>query len=139
MSDAAPRKPLVLVVDDQQGSRDLLVRMLESGHFRGVAADGPRQAQELIARERPDVIITDLSMPDVDGWSFIEQIKGDEHTAAIPIVVVTAHVQEMYKVRALAAGATFFPKPFKLSELLAEMNDLIYGDRSHDRHSTERG
>ncbi len=130
--------PIVLVVDDHEDSREAMVMLLEEDGLKVVSADGPRQAFEKIAVERPTVIITDIAMPGVDGWTFMEQLKADDHTCLIPVIVLTAFAEDKAKVQALAAGATFFPKPFDASELLAETRYLVYGQRGLDRRRDER-
>jgi CheY-like chemotaxis protein len=130
--------PYVLVVDDHEDSRMAMSMLLEADGLRVIAADGVTHAFDAIAAEMPAVIITDISMPHIDGWTFIERLKASEQTQMVPIVVLTAHAEDRAKVHALAKGATFFPKPFNARELLSETRYLVYGRRDLDRRAEPR-
>jgi GAF domain-containing protein/CheY-like chemotaxis protein len=81
----------VLVVDDQAEDRDLLRRMIESWEgYEVVEAAGGQEAIDLVCQVRPDIIVLDLMMPEVDGFAVLESIKADRATRSIPIIVVTA-------------------------------------------------
>jgi CheY-like chemotaxis protein len=80
----------VLVVDDNPQAVELLAGQLEGCECRLLRAFGGREALEAVRRERPDLILLDLLMPDLSGFEVIERLKADPATAAIPVIVVTA-------------------------------------------------
>ncbi|HIE39666.1 MAG TPA: response regulator, partial [Anaerolineae bacterium] len=89
--DREAGRHLVLVVDDQEEDRKLLRRMIESQDgYEVVEADSGQEAIRLIRRVRPQLIVLDLMMPEVDGFAVLEAVKADETTRSIPIIVVTA-------------------------------------------------
>ena len=80
----------ILVVEDVELNRDLLVQLLEDEYEVLTAADGAAGV-ELARRERPDLILMDLSLPVVDGWEATRRLKAEEATRAIPAIALTAH------------------------------------------------
>ena len=81
---------------------------------------------ELIAENPPDVVLSDIRMPEIDGFEVCESIKADPHTRLIPVVLMTASREERDRVRALDAGADdLLPKPFDQSELKARVRSLV--------------
>jgi threonine synthase len=85
------RFPRVVVVDDTSEARRLIRRILQSqGDFEIFEATNGREALELIARERPDLVILDLMMPEVDGFAVLDSLRGTPETANIPVIVATA-------------------------------------------------
>ncbi|NJM91757.1 MAG: response regulator [Rhodospirillaceae bacterium] len=101
----------VLIVDDSKENRDFLTQLLERQYRTLVAEDGT-SAIQMAHRERPDIILMDLSLPVVDGWEAARRIKSDVGLRSIPIVAVTAHATEQDRVEARAAGCDdFLPKP----------------------------
>ncbi len=80
----------VLVVEDDEATRDLLVRSLQKEGWKAVGADDGRRGLERVASDAPALIVLDLLMPDVDGFQFLEELRGSDGGAAIPVVVVTA-------------------------------------------------
>lgn len=106
--------PTVLVVDDDPDIRRVLELMLEDEGYRvALAADG-HEALERVARQRPDVVLLDLWMPGMDGWTLQERLQ--EHTPEIPIVVMTAGRGPLAEVdRGSVAG--YLAKPFDMDSL----------------------
>lgn len=109
----------ILIADDYDDNRELLRLMLESaGHFVRETRDG-RECLEAIGREMPDVALLDLSMPVLDGWQVLAELRRDERTRSLPCVAVTAFASERDRERALAAGFdAFITKPFRSKDLL---------------------
>jgi DNA-binding response OmpR family regulator len=113
----------VLVVDDDPVVCELVSRVLEGrGHVVLSAADGARGLRLLYA-ERPDLVVLDVDLPDMDGWQVLERIRdlGD-----MPVLMLTANDQELDKVRALQGGADdYLTKPFGHQELPARVEALM--------------
>jgi two-component system chemotaxis response regulator CheY len=103
----------VLTVDDSRAMRDMLRHSLVSAGFRVLQAEDGLQGLEVLATETPDVIVTDINMPRMDGFGFIEAVRRDESRRAMPVLVLTTEVDVDKKNRARAAGATgWIVKPF---------------------------
>ena len=115
----------VLVVDDEA---DVLLLCRVNLEFEGYdvveAADG-EQAMEKVASERPDVILLDVMMPKMDGWQVLAALKANAETADIPVVMLTAKVQDQDQIRGWSGGAAeYITKPFSplaLSQVLEEV------------------
>ena len=104
-------KKRVLIVEDVEFNRDLLVQLLEEDYEILTANDGGASL-ELAARERPDLILMDLSLPVVDGLEATRRIKADQSLESIPIIAVTAHAMQGDREEALAAGCDdYMSKP----------------------------
>lgn len=105
------RERAVLIVDDSKENRDFLTQLLERQYRTLIAEDGA-SAIQMAHRERPDIILMDLSLPVLDGWEAARTIKSDIRLRSIPIVAVTAHATEQDRVEARAAGCDdFLSKP----------------------------
>lgn len=116
---------LVLVVDDYEDSRAMCAEYLEFMGYRvSVAADGHEALER--ARELPDLILMDLSLPRMDGWTAIRELKRDPATSAIPIVVLTGHALRSLEARAMEAGcAAFVTKPCLPQDLLEHVRRVL--------------
>ena len=114
----------ILVVEDAEDNRDMLSRRLQrKGHRVVQAADG-QEAVEMAARERPDLILMDVSLPVMDGLEATRRIRAQAQT--IPIIAVTAHAMSDDRDKALRAGCDdYHPKPVELPRLLAQMEALL--------------
>ncbi len=103
----------VLTVDDSRAMRDMLRHSLAAAGFRVIQAEDGLHGLEMLAEEMPDVIVTDINMPRMDGFGFIEAVRKDETRKALPVLVLTTEVDVEKKNRARAAGATgWIVKPF---------------------------
>ncbi|MCA1613428.1 MAG: response regulator [Acidobacteria bacterium] len=119
----------ILIADDYDDNRELLRLMVESaGHTVRETRDG-RECLEAIALELPDVALLDLSMPVLDGWQVLAELRRDERTRSLPCVAVTAFASEQDRARALAAGFdAFISKPFRSKDLLEVIAALTSRD-----------
>ncbi|MHB1304125.1 MAG: response regulator [Acidiphilium sp.] len=103
----------VLTVDDSRTMRDMLRLSLVEAGFRVVQAEDGAHGLEVLRDETPDVIVTDINMPRLDGFGFIEALRQDTSWRSTPILVLTTEVDAAKKTRAKAAGATgWIVKPF---------------------------
>ncbi|MDA8563961.1 response regulator [Mariniblastus sp.] len=116
---------VVLVVDDAIVDQKIAGGLLEaSGMFQVVYADGGAQAMEAIDRQRPDVVLTDLQMPDVDGLQLVTSIA--DRYPDIPVVLMTAYGSENVAAESLASGAaSFVPKTMLAEHLLATIMQVL--------------
>jgi DNA-binding NtrC family response regulator len=118
----------VLVVEDDEAMRDLLVEELEDAGYRVLAADGGRAGVEKVKAEKVDLVITDLRMPDLDGFDLIRDIKARADSPHI--VMITAFGSIETAIRAVKLGAyDYITKPFEIEELLLVI-DKALGERS---------
>ena len=128
-------KKRVLVVDDEP---DVLLLCRVNLEFEGyevsTAPDG--EAGLDACRElRPDVVLLDVMMPKMDGWQVLEAIKGDDDLAHIPVVMLTAKVQDEDQIRGWSAGAAeYITKPFSPLSLSQVIGDVITNDPEEEEH-----
>ena len=115
MSDDLKR---LVYVEDEQEMIDLVRLILTRRGYEVVGANGGREGLDTIRREKPDLVLLDLMMPDMDGWDVYQQIKADENTRDIPVIVVTAKAQSIDKVLGLhiAKVNDYISKPFSPQE-----------------------
>jgi two-component system, cell cycle response regulator DivK len=131
--ERAPRADSVLIVDDNQDLRELYAAYFEAAGFRvATATDGVTGFAEAVTGH-PDVIVTDLSMPHVDGWEMTRRLKSDPRTRHVPIIACTGRVLGSSAERALEAGCdAYVIKPFLPDDLLREAR------RALARHTRRR-
>lgn len=117
---------LVLVVEDEETLRSTIVDLLElEGYSVKFAANG-EEGVAIATRELPNVIITDLSMPVMNGYEVIRALRANELTSSIPIVVLSAKLEQADINEALALGAAaFIRKPFDADKLFQTVEGLI--------------
>lgn len=112
----------ILTVDDSRTIRDMLRMALVGAGYRVVQAADGAEGLVSLETEEPDAIITDINMPALDGFGFIEQVRRDERFRATPILVLTTESDPAMKDRARAAGATgWIVKPFNPDKLTASL------------------
>lgn len=113
----------VLVVDDEERLTSLVKTYLEQAGFRAVTAKNGREALFLARQEKPDLIILDIMMPEMDGLEFIRQHRKERET---PIILLTAKVEDMDKLVGLEMGADdYVTKPFSPRELIARVRTVL--------------
>ncbi len=114
----------ILTVDDSKTMRDMLRYALSGAGYTVIQADdGVHGTEVLSAAGQVDVIITDINMPRMDGFGFIDHVRRDPKNRAIPILVLTTESDAAKKQRARDAGATgWIVKPFETQKLLAAVN-----------------
>ena len=130
MSGTIPRDILhgwtVLVVDDEHDSLDVARRILNYYGAEVVIAINGQEGLELARAHTPRFIISDLSMPVMDGWEFIENMKKDHHLAAIPVIALTAHAMPGDRSRALSAGFhNYLSKPLTPATFMRDLLTLL--------------
>jgi CheY-like chemotaxis protein len=116
----------IWVVEDNEENWDMISRRLQRrGYTVARAADG-QEAVEMAARERPDLILMDVSLPVMDGLEATRRIRAHAETQTIPIIAVTAHAMSGDRDKALAAGCDdYHAKPVELPRLVAQMEALL--------------
>ena len=117
----------VLVVEDDAPLRRMVSIFLRAAGYHVRPAEDGSSGLALARDERPDLVLLDLMLPELDGWEVLRRIKGDARTAAIPVLVLTASVDAPLTEQALRLGATrFLAKPID-SRVLVEIVDDVLG------------
>lgn len=126
MNDAARKPYRVLIVDDDRDLvRALIVRVSTSGFDASAVHDG-RAAISTARATLPDAIVLDLRMPGMSGFDVLGELRGDETTARIPVLVLSANIAERARAMALDLGATsYMLKPFHANTLIASLTAII--------------
>ena len=116
----------VLAVDDSRTMRNLIAIALSDAGFEGHFADDGEQALEVLAGIEPDAIITDINMPKLDGFGFINEVRKKKEHGATPILVLTTESTPELKARARTAGATgWIVKPFEQRKLVRALQMIM--------------
>jgi adenylate cyclase len=124
----------VLVVDDTPMNVKMLADVLAFKGYQVVTAGGGREGLAKVESERPDIVLLDVMMPDLDGYAVCRAIRANPETAILPVVMVTALDPTQERVKGLEAGADdFLSKPINQPELLARVRSLLRIKAFHDQ------
>ena len=117
----------VVYIEDETEMIDLVRLILNRKGFEVVGANGGREGVETVQRELPDLVLLDLMMPDMDGWDVYRQIKAEETTSNIPVIVITAKAQNIDKVLGLHIVKVddYIAKPFSPQELIDSIEKVL--------------
>jgi len=116
----------VLIVDDEPDNVELLARRLSRRGYTVLSATSAEEGQEIALAEKPDIILMDIKMPQVDGLEATRRLKADDATRQIPVIALTAHAMTEDRQLALAAGADEYEsKPVDLPALIAKIEVLV--------------
>ena len=122
-ANGAPPKPLVLVVEDNEDLRAQVVDYL-SGTCQVLSAENGRLGWEQALAQIPDLIVSDVMMPELDGYELLERLKSDERTSHIPVILLTARSAPESRMQGLQTGADdYLTKPFSLAELVLRISN----------------
>lgn len=124
----------ILVVDDNADMRRYIQRILGRGHRVTLAYDGER-AWQALASDLPDLVITDIMMPELDGFGLIARMRADERTRGVPVIALSARAGAESRIEGLKSGAdAYLVKPFSAGELAAHVDaQLRLADAARDR------
>lgn len=116
----------ILLVEDDEMNRDMLSRRLIKREYEVVIATDGEQGVAMASSESPDIILMDMSLPGIDGWTATRQVKAEEATRAIPVIALTAHAMAGDREKAMEAGCDDFDtKPVELARLLGKIEALL--------------
>ncbi len=119
-------KPTIMVVDDEAHIRDMLTLLLEIHGFAISTAVNGVDAWDKINQNRPDAIILDVMMPEMDGVTLCKKLRANPYTAHLPVIMLSGKTQFGAEAEGLAAGANFYMwKPMKTPELLANIRAVL--------------
>jgi len=120
------RRPTVMVVDDSLTVRRVTQRLLEREGYRVVLAKDGIEALELIGQAAPDLMLVDIEMPRMDGFDLTRNVRGNDATKAIPIIMITSRTADKHRNVALGLGVNaYFGKPYQETVLLAAIEGLL--------------
>jgi two-component system, cell cycle response regulator DivK len=116
----------ILVVEDQADNRRILQDLLTKAGYEIILAENGQEALEVVARERPNLILMDIQLPLLDGYEATRRIKADPALRAIPIIVITSYALSGDESKAKAAGCdAYVAKPFSPRALLAKVREYL--------------
>ena len=118
----------LLMVEDNEMNRDALSRRLERRGYKVILACDGKEGLALAHSAKPDLILMDLSLPEIDGWEATRRLKAAPATAHIPLIMLSSHAMSGDREKALAAGGDDFDtKPIDFQRLLAKIATLLQG------------
>lgn len=116
----------ILLVEDNEMNRDMLSRRLEKKGYTVIMAVDGREGIVLAEKHKPDLILMDMSLPEVDGWEATRQIKSNPATRAIPLIALTAHAMAGDREKAMEAGCDDYDtKPVDFARLLDKVEKAL--------------
>jgi len=128
----------ILYIEDTENNRILIARRLGQSGYTVLTAENAEQGIALARAESPDLILMDMGLPGVDGWSASRRLKEDPELKHIPIIALTAHVMHGDREKALAAGCDDYEtKPFQFSRLIGKIEALLAAPESRGQRPDE--
>ena len=132
ISDTGMKEPSVrdqkklLLIDDDPNLILLVKDYLEFRGYEVITADNGREALEVLAHDVPNMIICDVMMPEMDGYTFVKQVREDERTNLVPVLFLSAKGQSQDRIKGLNTGAdVYMVKPFEPEELVAQVESTL--------------
>ncbi|MEA3349829.1 MAG: response regulator [Chloroflexota bacterium] len=123
----AKQKQHIVYIEDDNEMIDLVKLILERKGYRVSGANGGKEGWKLVKTHIPDLVLLDLMMPEVDGWEVYQNIRGNDDTKKIPVIVITAKAQDIDRVLGLhiAKVNDYITKPFKPAELVESIENFL--------------
>jgi DNA-binding NarL/FixJ family response regulator len=116
----------LLLVDDEPGIREAVQAYLEDSGFTVNVASNAKMGWEMLEKQTPDLVISDIMMPGVDGYQFLQQMRDDVRFSRLPVVFLTARGMTKDRIEGYSAGVdAYLPKPFDPDELVAIITNLM--------------
>lgn len=120
----AAKSKTVMVVEDERDTADALAYLLELEGYKAIRAVGGRQALELMERERPDLVLLDIMMPDLSGWDVLHMMRDNLALKAVPVILISASPIPEQR-QANKTWQEFVAKPFDLEALFRTIDRLL--------------
>ncbi len=119
-------KGRILVVEDNMDTYEIVRFILEKNGYETFLAANGRDGANAAIKQSPDLVIMDLAMPEMDGWTAIEIIRGNQRTSSIPLIVLSAHALPADRQRAMNAGADeYITKPMDINDVVKSVDRWI--------------
>jgi two-component system response regulator VicR len=145
MSEQTEQRRVVVCIEDEPPMIDLVKLILKNRGFDVIGALGGKEGLNAIREHRPDLVLLDLMMPEMNGWDVYQQMKADDYMSTIPVIVVTAKAQNIDKVLGLhiAKVQDYITKPFSPAELLKSIDRVLQrkedeGDDKGDKNEKDK-
>ncbi|AFY70246.1 two component transcriptional regulator, LuxR family [Thalassoporum mexicanum PCC 7367] len=123
----------LLLVDDEPGLREAVQTYLEDSGFSVRVASNARDAWQMLEQVKPDLVISDIMMPQVSGYEFLQQMREDERFVSLPVIFLTARGMTSDRIAGYQAGCdAYLPKPFDPDELVAIVENLLAKQKVQD-------
>jgi two-component system, OmpR family, response regulator len=127
----------VLVVDDEPDANDILAHLVRPQGFEPIQVYSGEEALQAVSQRKPDLILLDLVLPDIDGFEVCDRLKRDRETNLIPIIMVTAHHDAKERAAGVRVGANgYLTKPFTPEQLHAAINEALAWHNEHEQRGT---
>ena len=128
----------ILYIEDNSDSMTLVRRVLEIEGYEVISAETGREGLAKAFDNQPDIIFTDINLPDIDGYEITDTLKKDKMTAHIPIIAMTANVMKKDREHVFQAGCDgFISKPIDIDELPTQVENFLRG-KTHDTNHNSR-
>lgn len=119
-------KKTILTVDDSMSVRKFIALALKSGGYRVISAVDGMDALEILPKEKVDLVITDLNMPNVDGFELVRTIRANQMYGNLPIIILSSLADTQYIERGMEAGAnSYIVKPFNMKKIQYEVSKYL--------------
>ncbi len=119
-------KKLVLHVEDNPDNRLLVRRLLQAYGYQVIDAESASKAREILKENRPDLILMDINMPDIDGYTLTNELKSMPNLMGVPVVAITANVMKGDRERTLSAGCDgYIEKPIDVDRFIEQVERFI--------------
>ncbi len=121
------KEPLILYIEDERSAFDLVYQALKPLGYKVVRAASGQRGLTMMREQKPDLLLLDLMMPDLNGWDVYRMVKSDENLADIPVIVITAKASDVKpKVIAdLPPADDYFVKPFDVEQIIQSVQKLV--------------
>ena len=120
----------ILIVEDNELNLDMISRRLARKGYQVIHARDGVQGLAMVRAERPDLVLMDMSLPEMDGWETTRRIRRDEAVGRVPVIALTAHAMEGDRDKALAVGCNDYDtKPVEFDRLLGKISALLVNER----------
>ncbi|GAB1544127.1 response regulator transcription factor [Scytonema sp. NUACC21] len=130
----------LLLVDDEPGLREAVKDYMQESGFGVQVASNAKEGWELVQQNTPDLVISDIMMPQVDGYQFLKQLRDDPRFRSLPVIFLTAKGMTTDRIQGYQAGVdAYLPKPFDPEELVAIVENLLERRSSRTPTLTEEG
>ncbi|MGQ9907520.1 MAG: response regulator [Candidatus Flexifilum sp.] len=121
-------RPCIVVVDDNFDDLQIIYMALSYYSLEVHAASSAEQCADLVNQVQPDLVITDLAMPEADGWAVLDMLRSNPQTAHTPVVAITAYHSPRLQQEALARGFNgYVAKPIEMDTIMNELRRVLYG------------
>ncbi len=119
----------ILIVEDNELNLDMLSRRLARKGYQVIHARDGVQGLAMVRAERPDLILMDMSLPEMDGWETTRRLREDEAVGRVPVIALTAHAMQGDREKALAVGCNDYDtKPVEFDRLLGKISALLVNE-----------